>query len=185
MSIATAEKLMTAEEFLQLPDDGVPKELVRGRVITLNVPTPRHGQICGRVDRLVGNFADDHKLGHVIPNDSGVVVEEDPDTVRGADVAFYSFQRVPPGPFLRGYLEVVPELVFEVRSPNDRWPAILRKVAEYLDAGVSLVCVLDEQTQTAHLFTPDGPGQALAADDTLTFPDLLPGFAVRVERSFA
>jgi Uma2 family endonuclease len=185
MSIAPAEKLMTAEEFLQLPDDGVPKELVRGRVITLNAPTPRHGQICGRVDRIIGNFADEHKLGHVIPNDSGVVVEEDPDSVRGADVAFYNFQRVPPGPFPRGYLEVVPELVFEVRPPTDRWPAIVRKVTEYHDAGVSLVCVLDEQTQSARLYTPDGLVRVLEAEEDLTFPDLLPGFVVRVERFFA
>jgi Uma2 family endonuclease len=185
MSIAPAEKLMTAKEFLLLPDDGVPKELVRGRVITVNVPTPRHGQICGEVAYLLRRFLDDHRLGHVIPNDSGVVVEEDPDTVRGADVAFYSFQRVPPGPFPRGYLDVVPELVFEVRSPNDRWPRIVRKVGEYLDAGVSLVCVLDEQTQSARLYTPDGLVRVLGAEETLTFPDLLPGFEVRVERFFA
>ena len=45
MRAATAEKLLTAEEFLLLPDEGVPKELVRGRVIPLAVSTPRHGQV--------------------------------------------------------------------------------------------------------------------------------------------
>ena len=63
-------------------------------------------------------FCDEHNLGHVVSNDSGVVTERDPDTVRGADVAFYSYGRVPPGPFPRGYLAVAPELVFEVRSPT-------------------------------------------------------------------
>jgi Uma2 family endonuclease len=185
MGAATAEKLMTAEEFLRLADDGVPKELVRGRVITLNVPTPRHGQICVEVAYLLRRFLEDHRLGHVVSNDSGVVVERGPDTVRGADVAFYSYQRVPPGPLPRGYLAAVPELIFEVRSPTDRWGRILTKVGEYLEAGVSLVCVLDEQTQSARLFTPDGPAQVVGAEEALTFPDLLPGFEMRVERFFA
>jgi Uma2 family endonuclease len=185
MGAATAEKLLTAEEFLLLPDDGVPKELVRGRVIALNVPTPRHGQICVEVVYLLRRFLEDHRLGHVVSNDSGVVTERGPDTVRGADIAFYSYQRVPPGPLPRGYLNVVPELVFEVRSPTDRWGQILTKVGEYLEAGVSVVCVLDEQTTRAHFFTPQGPEQELAAEETLTFPDLLPGFEIRVERFFA
>ena len=33
-------------EFLMMPDDGVPRELVRGRIVTMNVPAPRHGYFC-------------------------------------------------------------------------------------------------------------------------------------------
>jgi Uma2 family endonuclease len=185
MGSATAEKLLTAEEFLLLPDDGVPKELVRGRVIPLNVPTPRHGQICVEIAYLLRRYLEEHRLGHVVSNDSGVVTERGPDTVRGADVACYSYQRLPPGPLPPGYLNVMPELVFEVRSATDRWGRIHTKVGEYLEAGVSVVCVLDEQTTSAHLFTGDGPGRVLAAEEALTFPELLPGFEMRVERFFA
>ena len=90
MSGPVAEHLLTAEEYLQLPDRGVPTELVRGKVVEMNVPTPRHGQICAKVARIVGHYADEHGLGHVLTNDSGVLTERDPDTLRGADVAFYS-----------------------------------------------------------------------------------------------
>src|SRR5438067_2029346 len=121
MRAATAEKLLTAEEFLLLPDEGVPKELVRGRVIPLAVSTPRHGQVCGEVVYLLHRFLDDHPLGHAVCNDSGVVTQRDPDTVRGADVAFYSYRHFPPGPLPSGYLSVMPELIFEVRSGPDRW----------------------------------------------------------------
>ena len=34
---------------------------------------------------------DEHDLGHVLSNDSGVITERDPDTVRGADISFYSY----------------------------------------------------------------------------------------------
>jgi Uma2 family endonuclease len=184
MAMAVEETLMTAEEFRHMPADGRPKELVRGRVVFMNVPAPRHGQICSKVDRMLGNFAEEHKLGHVVCNDSGVRTERGPDTVRGADVAFYSYQRIPPGPFPRGYLPVVPELVFEVRSPTDSWGPILVKVGEYLEAGVMVVCVLDETTTSAHVFRNDEPGWVFTAEQELTFPDILAGFRAVVGRFF-
>lgn len=184
MAAVVEEALMTAEEFLRLPGDVRPKELVRGRVVYMNVPMPRHGQICSRVDRIVGNFADEHTLGHVVSNDSGVRTERGPDTVRGADVAYYSFNRVPPGPFPQGYLPVVPELVFEVRSPTDRWSAILAKVGEYLEAGVTVVCVLDQMTERCRVYRSDDPGYELKSEEELTIPDVLPEFRVVVRRFF-
>ena len=38
---------------------------------------------------------------------------------------------------------IVPDLIVEVRSEDDRWGDILAKVHEYLDAGVVVVIVLD------------------------------------------
>src|SRR5438132_6290556 len=112
---SAAQRLVTAEEFGRLPDAGRITELVRGEVVEVNMPYPRHGQICARIAYLIQRFLEDHPLGHVITNDSGVVTVRGQDTVRGADVAYYSFSRVPPGPLPRGqYLAVVPELLFEV-----------------------------------------------------------------------
>ena len=183
VAVATDEKLMTADEFWAMPDSDRPMELVRGRIVDMNMPGPRHGQICGRTDRIVGNFVDERDLGHVLTGDSGVLTERDPDTVRGMDVCFYSYSRLPKGPLPAKYVNVVPELVIEVRSPDDRWNRILKKVAEYLEAGVTTVCVLDPKTESAHVYSADGD-QIFKVDDTLTFPDILPGFAVPVRRFF-
>lgn len=184
MATATGS-LLTAEQFARLPDPGVPTEVVRGRVITLRLPTPRHGQICSKNDRIVGNHAEEQKLGHVIINDSAVVTERDPDTVRGSDVAFYSYARVPTGPFPPGYLDVVPELIFEVRSPTDRWSRVLAKVSEYLDAGVHVVCVLDQTGETLQVYRMEELPQTLDGDDELHLPDLLGDLKVAVRRFFA
>src|SRR5438874_4268932 len=100
MATATiAKRLLTAEEYGRRPDDGRKTELVRGEVVEVNMPYPRHGQICCQIAYLLRRFQEDRPIGHVLTNDSGVVTEHDPDTVRGPDVAFYSFTRVPPGPF--------------------------------------------------------------------------------------
>lgn len=184
MAVVVEEVLMTAEEFLRLPDDDRPKELVRGRVAYMNVPAPRHGQICSQVVYLLRRSFEDHPSGHVVSNDSGVRTERGPDTVRGADVAFYSYSRVPPGPFPQGYLPVVPELVFEIRSPTDRWGAILAKVAEYLEAGITVVCVLDQMTERCHVYRSDEDVQIFEAEQELTIRDVLPDFRVGVRRFF-
>jgi Uma2 family endonuclease len=180
-----AERLLTAEEYYLLPDNGQPTELVRGRIVPLNMPYPRHGEICVKVVRILGRFLDDHDIGRLVSNDSGIVTERGPDTVRGGDVEFYSYSRVPRGPLPRGYLTVVPELVIEVRSPGDRWGRIMTKVGEYLEAGVTLVCVLDEQTETARVYRQEEPPeQVFTADQDLILPEVLPDFRVPVRRFF-
>src|SRR5262245_12434021 len=122
--------LMTAEEFGRRPDQGYPEELVRGRIVTIQPPNRRHGQVCCKIARILGNYADEYDLGHVLSNDSGVITERGPDTVRGPDVAFYSYSRIPKGPLPSSYGSEVPELIFEVRSPANRWPMIIGKASE-------------------------------------------------------
>jgi Uma2 family endonuclease len=180
----SGEALLTAEEYLKLPDRGVPTELVRGRVIEMNVPAPRHGEICVNVTLAIGPHIRANGLGHLVSNDGAVRTERGPDTVRGADVSFYSYGRVPKGPIPKGYLSVSPELVFEVRSPTDKWPKVLAKVSEYLDAGVSVVCVLDQMSETAVVFRDDELPRTLEGDDELHLPDVLGDFRVAVRRFF-
>ena len=74
-------------------------------------------------------------------------------------------------------------MVVEVQSKGDKRPKVLAKVVEYLSAGVSAVVVLDDDHRQAHIFTADD-NRVLGPDDELTFPELLPGFAVAVRRFF-
>jgi len=178
------EALLTAEQFAALPDPGHPEELVRGRIIPMPMPKPRHGYVCNNAGLILGTFVDEHQLGWVLNNDTGVITERGPDTVRGADVAFYSYSRIPRGELPDHYPEVAPELVVEVRSPSDRWPQLLAKVAEYLEASVMFVVVLDEQRRVAHVFGADGTNRMLGPEDELTIPELFDEFRVVVGRFF-
>ena len=172
--VATINSSLTAEEFAKLSDGAWPMELVQGQVITMPPPKPRHGQICARICFLLQQFLESHPVGQILSNDSGVITERDPDTVRGADVAYYSYKSVPKGPLPDQWLQVPPELIFEVLSPDDRWSEVQAKVDEYLRAGVQVVCVVDDQMRHIHAFRPDRPAQRLQASDELTIPDLLP-----------
>jgi Uma2 family endonuclease len=177
------EQLLTAKAYGRLPDIGSMSELVLGLIVTFPYPAPRHGQICAAVGRLLGNYISDRDLGHMVLR-SGVITERNPDTVRGPDLSFYSYAKVPKGPLPRGYLPVPPDLVFEVRSEDDRWQKIQLKVAEYLNAGVAVVCVLDDDPPTAYVYTADGPVRIVTAGEELTFPEILGAFRVPVRRFF-
>jgi Uma2 family endonuclease len=184
--MATAEmvELMTAEQFGRRPDPGYPEELVRGRVVAMSVPDRRHGYVCGKAVRIFGNFVDAREIGRVMCNDSGVITERDPDTVRGADVAYYSYSRLAKGTLPTGYGPEVPELVVEVRSATDRWREILDKVSEYLNAGVLVVVVLDPGPKFAQVFSADDPPRTLTTDEELVLSGVLDDFRVRVGRFF-
>jgi Uma2 family endonuclease len=176
---------MTADQYGRLPDLGYPTELVRGQIKVMNQPYPEHGEICVTVGSILREFVRKRKLGRVVGNDSGVITERKPDTVRGPDVAYYSFQRVLPGRLRkRRYLDVVPELAVEVKSEFDRWSEINEKIAEYLKAGVLVVCVVDPDTDAVQVHYPDKPMRVVQRDEELLLPEVLPDFRVTVRELF-
>src|SRR5712692_10238170 len=123
MSTAAITKLMTAEEFydwVHRPEnENKWFELVRGEVIELPPPAKPHGFVTNNVGRILGNYTFQRGKGYVAGNDCGVILERDPDIVRGPDVALYedaqTFAELHPK-----YGDVLPRLAVEVLSPNDR-----------------------------------------------------------------
>ncbi len=180
---ATHPKLLTAEEYLLLPDDGRRTELVRGVVVYLNFPGFRHGEVCSKVLRYIDNFVRAHNLGRTLANGCGIITLLNPDTVRGADVSFYSYGRVAKGHSPVGYAGASPEIVFEVVSPTNTRREIAEKTVEYLKAGVNVVCIVDPQNKTVNLDHPELPTEKLQGEDLLTFADL-PGFSLAVRKLF-
>jgi Uma2 family endonuclease len=182
--MATIQSLLTAEEYGTLSDLEGHHELVRGEIVYMNLPSFRHGKVCAKIARMIGYHVDLHDLGHVLSNDSGVITQRGPDTVRGADVAFYSYAAVPKGEQPRLYAAKPPELVVEVKSREDRWATIHEKVAEYLAVGVRVVCVVDPETETVAIHHAERPVQSLAAGEELRLPDVLGEFAVPIKKFF-
>jgi Uma2 family endonuclease len=183
MSIAT-QPLVTVAEFEKMPDppDGSKMELVRGEVI-LMPPQARHGIFCFRSARRLGNFVEDNKLGWVTTNDTGVVLERTPDTVRGPAVAFWSIARQPTMP--EGYFEIPPDLAAEVLSPGDRRADVRAKIREYVFYRVPLVWLVDPEARTVTVYRGSMRGTELDEADDLDGGDVLPGFSCKVAEFFA
>ena len=64
----------------------------------------------------------------------------------------------------------------EIASPSNRPSEVRAKVAEYLDAGVRLVWVVDPQNRSVSIHGPGGSVRELSESDTLAGDDVLPGF---------
>src|SRR6266536_5599790 len=120
---------MTAEDLLQ-PDVPEHAELVRGVLVVREPPGFRHGEITVRLASALMMHVDAHHLGRVVGGDAGFKLRSDPDTVRGADIAVVSWERLPQRSPV-GFPALGPDLVVEVLSPGDRPGETLAKVADW------------------------------------------------------
>ena len=165
-----------------MPDNGMQQELIDGKVVEMPPPGVGHGRSAIRFARLLDEYVEEHDLGFVFCNDSGIILRRNPDCVRGPDVAFIARERAPEG-LPEGYTEIVPDLIVEVLSPGDSARRVRAKTAEWLAAGARLVITVDRRNRTVIRETTDSR-TVLHADDELTCEPVLPGFRVRVSRLF-
>lgn len=111
-------------------------------------------------------------------------LEQNPDTLRQPDVAFVRAGRLPPLEQRRSYSPVVPDLAVEIRSPSNTARELAAKVADYLRSGVRLVWVVELDTQTVTVHTPDTAAITLSAHDEITGGAVLPAFRCLVAAFF-
>jgi Uma2 family endonuclease len=178
MSIATA--LYTPDDLLRLPD-GDRYELVDGQLVEHTLST-WSSYVAGEVYGRIREFCRGQRCGWSLPKGTSYrCFPDDPDKVRRADVSFVQVDRLSVAQATaQGHLEVVPDLVVEVVSPNDLLDHVHNKVDEFLAAGVRLVWVINPQTRIVEIHRPHGRGSILREPDSLDGADVLPGFSCRV-----
>jgi Uma2 family endonuclease len=175
-------KLWTIEELERLPDDAFRYALIRRVLYRMPAPNFRHGRVVMRVGWYLHGFVEEHDLG-VVSDQSGFVLERDPDTVLGPDLAFVPRGRLPADE--NAYPELAPDLVVEVSSPSQSGPSIEEKMALYLAAGVRLIWVVDPARRSVRLRRADGSEAVLSEQDVIDGEDVLPGFRLPVAQLFA
>jgi Uma2 family endonuclease len=168
------ESLMTAEELLQLDLPGKSTELIRGRLVVREPAGRRHGAVTFELSLRIGNWVNAHDLGRVYSAETGFQIESAPDTVRAPDIAFVRKELVPEVEPL-GYAPGAPDLAVEtVRGDHPGYT--LAKVAQWLEAGVRLIWLIDCVRHTARVYRADGTETLLGENGVLGGEDVLPGF---------
>jgi Uma2 family endonuclease len=185
MATATTTKLMTAQEFMAADLGAGNFELVRGEVVEVPPAMPEHGRVCGDVFYVLETYGRQTGRGYALSNDSAVQTERNPDTVRGADVCFYTHARWPRSEVGLDLPPVPPDLAVEVVSPGNRPGELYRKISEYLAAGVSLVWVVYPKQRCIVIHRPDGGAPLVLREDQVieNLPEL-PGFRCTVAEFF-
>jgi Uma2 family endonuclease len=183
----SAVKPVTAEEFFEFcgrpeNEDGL-FELERGEIVEVNRPGERHGFVCTNVVGLLRNYVIERGRGFVVSNDTGVIVERKPDSVKGPDAALYDesprYEDLSPT-----YSHRIPALVVEVLSPTDRPGKIAQRVSRFLNAGVQLVWLIDPDARNVTVFRSGQNLVVFERDDHITGLDVLPDLRLRVAEFF-
>ena len=174
--MATRAGLVTAEELLDMPDDGYQYELVRGELRKMAPAGARHSNIGMTVGTSLNFHVMSNNLGTVFGADGGFLLERNPDTVRAPDVAFVRRERMEEVGLMDSYWPGPPDLAVEVISPNDRYTEVVEKVEEWLKAGTRMVVVVDPRRKVAAVHRSGREPVTLAEGAVLDGDDVVPGW---------
>ena len=88
-----ATKPMTADEFFDWANRAENNdrrfELDQGEIVPMPSPGERHGVVCANASWVFGSYIRQRNCVRVCTNDVGLILERDPATVRGPDLAVY------------------------------------------------------------------------------------------------
>jgi Uma2 family endonuclease len=177
-----------AADLERFPDDGYRYEIWHGELVRMTPAGGRHGECEANLVAALRQQASG--LGRTYTGDTGFLLRTDPDELVSPDVAFVRLDHLPPPAERIGYLRVVPDLVVEIRSPNDADADVQAKVGLYLRAGVQLVWLVDQRQQTVQHIRASAaetsPTTVLRAEagDVLEGGDVVPGFRLAVSEIF-
>jgi Uma2 family endonuclease len=180
----TKRELLTADDLLRLHSQGVKGELILGVFVESVASGVEHGEIAIFIAAQLLAIVKPQGLGRVIGTDSGVLLQNGPDVVREPDVAYISAERLPLDERVRGYLPVAPDLVVEIASPNDADREVYDKARMWLSHGVSIVWLVDPDSRSVTVHSPDAATYDLTDADTLDGGGVLPGFTLPVRDIF-
>lgn len=183
MAVLTAEMPITGDRLFAMGDIGR-CELVEGEIIKMSPTGIRHGYIEVELSFRLKDFVRARKLGWVVGGEAGIYTKRNPDTVRGADVAFFSRQRFPAG-VPETFTDAVPELVVEVVSPDEKRKELRKKIQEYFAIGVDRVWQVEPRKAMVIVYSSPTEFQELYSSDTLVGEGVLQGFSLNVGTLFA
>lgn len=182
MVAETQTRPMTADDLLQMPDDGFRYELVRGELRKMSPAGRLHGRYGGYIHISMGGHVMANDLGETYSSDTGF--ELAPNHVRMPDASFVRQERIDAMPDEPGYVPGPPDVAVEVISPSDRYTDVEEKVADYLEAGALAVVVVNPRNRTVRVHRSPTGVVSLTESDTLEVDDVIPGWRMPIKDIF-
>jgi Uma2 family endonuclease len=176
-----AVKTLSLEEYLS--DPAYERfEYIDGQPVELNVGNKPHSRIQGKCSRKLDEYLDRRPGGYLaielrcrltvagepriyLPDIAVVLGDEDSTEIR--------------------FLNRAPDLVVEIRSPDDPLAWLHRKIRDYFANGTKLAWVVLPEERSVLVFTPNAPTRTVISGETLDGGDLLPGLQIPVDTLFS
>ena len=186
----TTTGLLTAEEFLKLPEEeGVTRELIEGelRERPMTTRSPKHSIAMGRIAQSLNNWLDAHRdfTGAIAVGEVRCRLEKDPDSIVGIDVAYFEGAEAVRQSQQSTFFDMAPVVAVEVLSPSDTHEDVSEKIRRYLAVGTKQVWVADPDFRTVTVYRGDGSAQLYHSEQTFAGEPELSGFRVKTAALFS
>jgi Uma2 family endonuclease len=181
--VTIAERPITLEAFLALPEEKPALEYFGGRITQKVSPKLRHGLVQGHIGSLANNL--------IVSARSGIAAPELRITMGGAsrvpDVAIFRWDRIPRDEHGELLDDVVtpPDVVVEVLSPGQTHRAMLARCHWYIEQGVQAALLVQPRARWIDVVRADSPIVRLTPGDTLDLSDVIPDLVLPVSEIFA
>ena len=182
MTTAATTRPMTADELLNMRDDGFRYELVRGELRKMPFASRLHGILTMSIGTSLGLHVKANRLGETYA--AGTGFELAPDHVRAPDAAFVRAERADAAQDSDGFFPGPPDLAVEVISPDDLYMDVEEKIADWLDAGAIAVVVANPSGRTVEIRRSRTDVVILNEDYVLEIQDAVPGWRMAVADIF-
>jgi Uma2 family endonuclease len=187
--MSVGASLMTVEDMLALPDDGVQRWLVRGQLREggMTQRNRYHGRTEARLAQLLGDWLDSLPAprGEIYSGEAGVILQQDPDTSVGLDVVYVSHAVASANPDHTQLVDGIPILAIEILSPSTKEEEANERIDELLAAGTDAVWIVDPYFKTLTVYCRGKAPRMFSGDDEIANEPYLPGFSILTSRIFS
>ena len=159
-------------------------ELVDGNIIVMGPSDYESEEIGTRLSTFLNIWVMSRKLGRVTGSSAGFILpmREEGDSekrnLRAPDVSFVKADRLKKTK--RDFVEMVPDLMVEVKSKTDKIRPLEEKIELFLELGCTVGILIDPDKLTVTVYRLNEAPVVLQNGDTLTLPELLPGWKLAV-----
>mgnify|MGYP000037754938 CR=1 FL=1 len=151
-------------------------ELVEGQIIVMGLSDHTSEVIIARLIFFLQSWVIPRALGYVTGSGAGFRLPD--GNLRGPDVSFVPAEKMRSSP--RSFAEIVPDLTIEVRSVSDNIKPLAEKLQRFIELGSKVGILVDPKNLTVTVYRASGEPIVLTNEDTLTIPELLPGWELAI-----
>ncbi len=169
LSVKDLEKVQTEHPDWQL-------ELVQGNIIAMGPSDYTSDEIGTEFARLLGNWVKPRLLGRVTGSSAGFILPN--LDLRAPDVSFVRGEKLKRSK--RDFVELVPDLMVEIKSKTDRIQPLKEKIELFLNLGTQVGILIDPDRLTVTVYRLNDRSLVLKDGDILTIPELLPGWELPI-----
>ncbi len=170
-------------EKLQVEYPDYQMELIGGEIRIMSPSGLESEEVGIEIAAQLRNWVRPRRLGRVSGSSGGFRLPNTDRDVRAPDVSFILAQRLPRT--TEDYAELVPDLMFEVKSKTDTLAKLRKKIQEFLELGTKVGVLVDPRTRTMEVYRLNQVMVVLGDEDVLEVPELLPGWELPVVEVWA